>query len=186
MTETRYDAGRIALLAAAILLGTSIYTAASAVAEHAFGVPSPESFIVLLAQYGPMALIVFMVFVVLSKANATEDPRVRLVAQRCTWISIFLLTAVIVIFWLLHPPPRKEYVAEGVIRNLRDPEMITTNEEMYLHFHHIFKKDFEYVWRLITPEPFVGKLELMLQKTPTDREALIYAIPVSSDFYKGR
>jgi len=150
---------------------------------------SPEKWIDLLTLYGPMALFVFMVFVLLQVARRagglTADQRkVQVFAYGLVWLSIFVLAGMIVIAWWRVNFP-EEFVVSGTIRNLRDPELITTYEELYLHKQPVAGLDFEYQWRLISPLRFTGEIELLLQKKPTDAYVLKYKLPIRSEFYKG-
>src|ERR1022692_3980322 len=81
-----------------------------------------------------------------------------------TRMPSFLLAIMIAANWWLEKHPQ-EFQIEGVITNLRDPEFITTRQELFLRNHPIAGKDFQYDWRLITPQRFTGQLELLLQQS---------------------
>jgi hypothetical protein len=81
-----------------------------------------------LELYGPMALLVFLIFIVLPKAKPTESlneplKRVHIGASIGVWIGIFACGVVIVCAWWRVNFP-SEYILRGVIRNLRSPESI--------------------------------------------------------------
>jgi hypothetical protein len=150
---------------------------------------SPEKWIELLKLYGPMALFVFMVFVLLVKARAKagqsdEERRVQLLAYGFVWISIFILAAIIVIvFWKVNFPG--EYVVIGKITNLTYPQVVVTEEELFLHKRTVAGLDFEYDWRLISKQRFIGTVELLLQQRPSDSKVLKYKMPIHKEFYDG-
>jgi hypothetical protein len=150
---------------------------------------SPERWMELLKLYGPMALFVFMVFVLLRIARPTAglnkaQTSVQVFAYAVVWISIFVLAAMIVIvFWKTTFPG--EYVVRGKITNLTYPEAVTTEQELFLHRHTVAGLDFEYEWRLISQQRFAGTLELLLQKKPTDVKVLKYKLPIRNEFYGG-
>jgi hypothetical protein len=139
---------------------------------------SPEKWIELLTLYGPMALFVFMVFVLLRMARAKVDEELRSIqniAYLLVWVSIFALAAIIVVvYW---------NVLSGKITNLTYPQIVTTEQELFLHRHTIAGLDFEYDWRLISDHPFTGTIELLLQKKPTDAQVLKYKLPILREFY---
>jgi hypothetical protein len=150
---------------------------------------SPEKWIDLLTLYGPMALFVFMVFVLLRLARPAGglppgQRKVQVFAYVLVWLSIFVLAGMIATAWWRVNFP-KEFVVRGTITNLSDPEMITTNEDLYLHKRPTAGLDFEYQWRLIKPQLFTGNIELVMQKKPTDVDVLKYILPIRNEFYKG-
>jgi hypothetical protein len=150
---------------------------------------SPDKWIELLKLYGPMALFVFMVFVLLVKAKATagstsEEKRIQLFALTLVWVSIFILAAIIVVvYWKTNFP--REYVVVGKITNLSYPQVIVTEQEIFLHKRTVAGFDFEYDWRLIENQRFLGTVELLLQQKPTDSDVLRYKIPFQKEFYEG-
>ncbi len=148
---------------------------------------SPERWIELLTLYGPMALFVFMVVVLLKVAQSSSgitpgERRVRLIAYSAVWLSIFILaTVVVIVYWKTNFP--SEYVVSGTITNLAMPQAFSTEEDIFLHRRRKAGSDFEYDWRLIKPRKFVGNVELLLQQKPFDREALRYKLPITEEFY---
>lgn len=150
---------------------------------------TPDKWMELLRTYGPIALFVFMVFVLLGMAQkigglSPQQQKVQLAAFSLVWISIFALAVVIVIvWWRANLPP--EFVVKGVLRNLRDPETVSTSQEMYMRVHPIAGKDFEYQWRFITPRKFAGDVTLILQKSAASRQVLKYKFPIRPDYYSG-
>lgn len=130
----------------------------------------PDTWIKLLTLYGVPALFIFMVLILLDRARRNrgltgQQQRVQTIAFSFVWILIFLLAIMIAANWWLEKHPQ-EFQIEGVITNLRDPEFITTRQELFLRNHPIAGKDFQYDWRLITPQRFTGQLELLLQAEP--------------------
>ena len=151
---------------------------------------SPGKWIELLTDYGPMALFVFMVFVLLPVARSMSglsqsQKRTQNLAYRGVWLSILALGIFIVLAWW-QSSIRKEYVARGRITNLTYPEIITTDEELFLHRHPVAGLDFEYDWRWIRPDRFVGTVELLLQKNPKDVKVLSYKLPIRNEFYNDK
>jgi hypothetical protein len=150
---------------------------------------SPEKWIDLLKLYGPMALFVFMVFVLWHRASVTEglsanQKKTQNVAFKLVWLSIFLLAGMIVVAWWRTNFPG-EFVISGTIRHLRYPEIVTTEEQFYLHRHTVAGLDFQYDWRFISPTQYAGPVELLLQKKLDDSETLRYELPMRKDFYHG-
>jgi hypothetical protein len=148
-----------------------------------------EKWIELLALYGPMALFVFMVFVLLRRARATDDldqdqKRIQTVAFSLVWLSIFVLAGMIVVAWWRVNFPA-EFVVRGTIRDLQYPEVITTEEQIFLHKRTVAGLDFQYDWRFISATPFSGTIELLLQKKPSDSETWRYDLPIRSGFNRG-
>ncbi len=136
-----------------------------------------------------MALFVFMVFVLLGRARSSEglsagQKKVQLFAYSVVWISIFALAAMIVLIWWRMNFP-SEFVVRGTIRNLTYPEVITTDEEVFLHRRTVAGLDFVYEWRFISSHRFTGTVELLLQKKPADVKVLRYELPIREDFYDG-
>lgn len=150
---------------------------------------SPEKWIDLLKLYGPMALFVFMVFVLLRRALITKDltggqRKIQIAAFTLVWLSIFVLAGMIVVAWWRINFP-SEFVVSGIIHHLKDPEIITTDEPFYLHRRRVAARDFEYDWRFISQKPFFGKAEVILQKKPSDSAILKYELPIRETFYQG-
>ena len=153
---------------------------------------TPDKWMELLKTYGPIALFVFMVFVLLGMARrisglSPQQQKVQLAALSLVWACIFALAVVIVIaWWRANFPP--EFVVKGVLRNLRDPETVSTSQEMYMRVHPIAGLDFEYEWRFITPQKFAGDVTLRLQKNAASDQvlhALKYKFPIRPDYYTG-
>src|ERR1039457_5741823 len=97
---------------------------------------TPGEWINVLYLYGPMALFAFMLFVLLGKARPTKDlsrqeQKVQIVAYSLVWTSIFVLGAIIVVIWWRVNLPN-EFEIRGVIRNLQDPETISTRDDLFL------------------------------------------------------
>ena len=150
---------------------------------------TPDKWMELIRTYGPIALFVFMVFVLLGMARrigglSPQQQRVQLAAFSLVWTFIFGLAVVIVIvWWRASFPP--EFVVKGVIRNLRDPETVSTSQEMYMRVHPIAGKDFEYQWRFIIPQKVAGDVTLIPQKSAASRQVLMYKFPIRPDYYRG-
>jgi hypothetical protein len=150
------------------------------------GMPiSPEKWIDLLKLYGPMALFVFVVFVLLRRAHAIENlttaqKKVQDVAFSLVWVSIFLLAGMIVFAWWRVNFP-SEVVLSGTISHLQYPESIST-DQLYLRRRIVALPEFEFDWRLIGPPPPSGKIVLQLQKNPKASDCLTYEVPIRSDF----
>ena len=147
-----------------------------------------DTWIKLLARYGPPALLVFVAFILFGMALRNRDltggqKRIQTIAFSFVWIFIFLLVILSAASWWREKYPQ-EFQIKGVITNLRDPEVISTRQELFLRIYPLAGRDFEYQWRLITPQRFTGRLELLLQKTPLDATVFKYEIPVQEDFYK--
>jgi hypothetical protein len=137
-----------------------------------------------------MALLVFTVFVLLpplarpAAGLSTRQRKVQEIAFGFVWLAIFVLAGMIVIaWWHVNFPP--EFVVSGTIHNLTDPEMITTDEELYMRKRPVAGSDFEYQWRLIKPQRFTGNIELIFQKCPGNLKVLKYKLPIRKGFYKG-
>ncbi|MBV9762415.1 MAG: hypothetical protein JO340_17775 [Acidobacteriaceae bacterium] len=150
---------------------------------------SPETWINLLYLYGPMALFVFMVFVLLGKARNTEglnqkQQRIQEIALSLVWVFIFGLGVTIVLIWWRINLPH-EYVIRGSIQNLRDPETISTNDNLYLRRVYKTAFDIDYEWRILSASPPTEPVVFLLQETPESKTALRYRIPVSEKLYRG-
>src|SRR5580692_9048586 len=150
---------------------------------------TPQKWIELLTLYGPMALFVFMVFVLLGRARASQglspqQKKVQVFAYILVWFSIFVLAAMIVTSWWRINFP-SEFVVSGTIRKLTYPQIITTDEQLFLHRRTVAGFDFVYEWRFISERRFIGTIELLLQKKPSDVKVLRYDVPIRDDFYKG-
>ncbi len=150
---------------------------------------TPDKWMELLRTYGPIALFVFMVFVLLGMAQkigglSPQQQKIQLAAFSLVWISIFALEVVIVIvWWRANLPP--EFMVKGVLRNLHNPETVSTSQEMYMRVHPIAGEDFEYQWRFITPQKFTGDVTLILQKSAASHQVLKYKFPIRPDYYSG-
>ena len=149
----------------------------------------------LLARYGPAALFVFMVFILLGMARTTkglsnEQRKVQNVAYGFVWLSIFILAAMIVISWWQGNFP-KEFVVRGTISNLTYPQTITTFQPVFLHRTPVAGLDFQYEWRYISPTRFTGPLEVLLQKGSGSTRGsggtalLKYKVQIRDDYYDG-
>jgi hypothetical protein len=145
-----------------------------------------EKWIDLFRLYGPMALFVFMVFILLRIARAGTglspvQKKVQVAAYSMVWLSIFALAAMIVIVWWRNNFPG-EFVVVGQLHTLTYREIVTTDEELFLHRHTKAGLDFEYEWRFISHKQFVGSVELLLQKHPQDVNSLKYKLPIRKSF----
>jgi hypothetical protein len=155
---------------------------------------SPGNWIDLLSRYGPVALFVFMVFVLLNMARATkglssEQKKVQTSAYAAVWLSIFVLAALIVVSWWEGNFPR-EFVVRGTISNLTYPETITTDQPVFFHRQPVAGLDFEYEWRIISINRFTGPLEFLLQKGSGSAQGggtvlLKYKLQIREEFYDG-
>jgi len=155
---------------------------------------SPANWIELISRYGPIALFVFMVFVLLGMARATkglsaQQKKVQNFAFGLVWLSIFVLAGMIVVSWW-HGNFPQEFVVRGTISNLTYPQTITTFQPVFLHRRPVAGLDFEYDWRFISPDRFTGPLELLMQKgVGSGKNAggtalLKYKILIQPDFYR--
>lgn len=155
---------------------------------------SPGSWIDLLSRYGPAALFVFMVFVLMGMARATkglsdQQKKVQNIAFGFVWLSIFVLAAMIVVSWWQGNFPR-EFEVRGTISGLTYPMTITTYQPVYLHRRPVAALDFDYDWRFISSTRYTGGLELLLQKGTGSAQGaggtniLKYKMQIQDDFYK--
>jgi hypothetical protein len=155
---------------------------------------SPGSWIELISRYGPVALFVFMVFVLLGMARATkglsdQQKKVQNFAFGFVWVSIFVLAVMIVVSWWQGNFP-KEFVVRGTISGLTYPMTITTYQPVYLHRRPVAALDFDYDWRFISSNRYTGSVELLLQKGSGSAQGaggttvLKYKMQIQEDFYK--
>ena len=152
----------------------------------------------LIVSYGPAALLVFVVSVVvpLFWPKSKQPSTVGRVASWLTLLSIFALAALIVVAWWKVQFPT-EYVVTGTITGLMDPERIETDQDLYLRLLPLEGVRFEYQWRLITPQRYTGSVMISLQKPPAPRcgqarggegcvaRVLEFEIPFNRDFSQG-
>jgi hypothetical protein len=150
---------------------------------------TPDKWVSLLGDYGPMALFVFMVFVLWqiasrNKGLTVQQKKIQAVALSGVWLSIFILAAMIVVVYFRTRFP-SEFQIRGYIHNLEDPSTITTRDNLFLKVKYGAYKDFDYEWRIITPQRMEGRVAFLLQKGAADHNPYRYEIPIRSDFYHG-
>ncbi|HEY3458421.1 MAG TPA: hypothetical protein VGK64_27820 [Bryobacteraceae bacterium] len=143
---------------------------------------TPEAWIKLLYLYGPVALFAFMVFVLLRIAGNTtglnkDQQRIQTVAYLAVWISIFILGAlIVVVYWRVNFP--HEYEIRGFIHDLRDPETISTADNLFLRRIYKTASNIDYEWRIISSSRPTEPVEFLLQASPSAHESTRYKIPV--------
>jgi len=150
---------------------------------------TPDRWVGLLTDYGPMALFVFMVFVLWqiaarNKGLTGQQKKIQAVALSGVWVSIFILAVMIVIVYFRTKFPT-EYQIRGYIHNLEDPATVTTRDNLFLRVKYGAYKDFDYEWRIISPQRVEGKVAFLLQNGPADHTPHKYEIPIRDDFYQG-
>src|SRR5215510_4232625 len=141
----------------------------------------------LLYIYGPFALLVFLVFVVESKARKARqsDPsRVSDAIVAVTWLSIFVLCGVAIYawFWVNRPP----FVVSGSVQDLHGAETLGSREMFTVPEYYDRQRDiFNINWAFITtsPKPDGETLKFRFFRTANE-DGIPYQLTISPELYR--
>lgn len=141
-----------------------------------------------ISQHGPAALIVFFALFaghLIRLYLTTKHPGQKMpwevrIAVVLLLFSIPVLSSFVVAKWW-----KPEYVIIGTISNLRDPEVISTWEPVYLHKQAKASLDFEYQWRYISSDRPDASFEVQLQTDPNSPKVYTYEIPIEPGWING-
>jgi len=149
----------------------------------------------LLLTYGPFALIVFIVYVVLKRAKPTPqapgpERKVQLSVYVGAWALVFSLAIVIVlVWWKLNLPAQA--VISGTIRGLQEPESVRGEPTSIPFFLRKVYKDqthelghYDYEWRIITEKK--GLEPLIFDFQDESGKAKIYRLDIEESFYHNK
>jgi hypothetical protein len=151
-----------------------------------------ETWIKLLATYGPFALLVLFVFVVERRvANDLKEQRdqpnnlpIRFV-YGATWGSIFVLCGVIVWVWIKINVPSGEAIIRGTLSGLTvKQQVLSKNENVFLRRVYSTAKDFDFVFRILSAKKLSTDkaVDLVISDESTDM-ASIFRLPIDASFY---
>ncbi len=152
----------------------------------------PEFWMNLIFLYGPIALLVFFVFLIeprIRKAmvEVIANKRVALALYVGHWVFVAALAIFICVWWAITNNPKSEHIIKGKIEGLLDGERIFTHSEnLYLRRIIIRETNVDYEWRVITNNPIQDgtKIDFILDKSTKESEDVkTYEIVCNSNFY---
>ncbi len=156
----------------------------------------------LLMTYGPFALIVFMVYVVVKKAKPTPNAAgavkiLDLCVYGGAWAFVFFLGVRIVQVWIKLNIPTTQVIS-GTIRGLQDPESVWSDPDSPLFVKRVYKDQtqerghYDYAWRIITAKKQVDPVTFTFQDKSgnaktyrLDIKDAFYGSPVNIDYHRG-
>ena len=147
----------------------------------------------LLLTYGPFALIVFIVYVVLNRAKPTAhapgpERTVQLGVYVGAWALVFFLAIVIVQVWEKLNLPTEEVIS-GTIRGLQG-ESVWSDPGSPLFLRRVYKDQtyepghYDYEWRIITEKKQVEPVFFDFQDK--SGKSKTYRLDIEESFYHNR
>jgi hypothetical protein len=150
---------------------------------------SQGGWIKILSEFGPCAFFVFMFFVGLRIARHNQgltpgQQKTQNIAFSVVWLSIFVFAFLsCLIYWKANFP--SEHQIRGFIRNLQDPEFVSTRDNLFLKRHYGGYLDYDDEFRIIDPGSDDAYVTFVLAKAIDDRHPQEYRIPIKEEFYRG-